>query len=346
MPINDRVNDKFVTPTGPAISSRGRELPTSRIRSGDDSRVPDGSRYLSQPPEVIAAVERYKPRRPVPGWEAVKPFVRDAAALASSERYSAQRLMVLIAPFVLWCVNKKGLPLTVEAIFVRRVIDLYLATIENSGSRSTHRSALTAVAESLNSASFPSRQVPIARRAIQPPYSSTQIQEFCAWANGQNTELKRRKARLMVGLGAGAGLRPGEFAMMRDDVAVDEGGVLITVRGGQSPRIVPLLKEWVPWILPVLAEVPAGEALWMGPAEKPNKSMLNSFTANTIGKAPNGVQLRATWLVTNLALGRPMKELMRAAGMTQFTNLDKYLEFVDDVEFDVYRSIMSGGADS
>lgn len=254
--------------------------------------------------------------------------------------------MVLVAPFVLWCVNKKGLPLTVEAIFIRRVIDLYLATIENSGTRSTHRSALTAVAESLNSASFPSRQVPIARRAIQQPYSAMQMQEFCAWANGQNTELKRRKARLMVGLGAGAGLRPGEFALMRDDVVADDDGVLITIRGGQSPRIVPLLREWETWVVPVLSEVPPGEALWMGPAEKANKSMLNTFTANTIGKAPNGVQLRATWLVTNLALGRPMKELMRAAGMIQFTNLDKYLEFVDDVDFSVYRSIIRGGADA
>ncbi|TFV94852.1 site-specific integrase [Orlajensenia leifsoniae] len=294
---------------------------------------------------MIIAVERYKPRTPTPSWESVKPFVRDAAARSASERYSVQRLMVVVAPFVLWCVNHKGLPLQGDVLFTRRVIDQYLETVQNTGSRATYRSVLTAVSETLNAASFPSRQVPISRRDIQMPYSERQIEGFRAWANGQHTELKRRKARLMVGFGAGAGLRPNEFELMRNDVTVDTQGVVIVIRGGQHPRTVPLLPAWEDWIIPVLDEVPADAPLWMSPSQKPNRSMLNTFTASTIGKAPNGAQLRATWLVTHLSRGTRMKELMKAAGITQFANLDKYLKFVDDVEPAAYNEIIRGRYD-
>lgn len=308
-----------------------------------ETRLPDQIE-LTLAPEVIAAVERYKPRERVPGWERVKPFAQQVAARASTDAVSAQRVMVIVAPFVTWAVNEQGLPMTIGELFTLRVIEAYCASRDTTdATRATYRSQLVAVAEDLNPGGIPRRPAPIRRTTIKPPYSSAEMAEFRQWATGQNTDLRRRKAKLMVALCAGAGLRPNEFQLLRSDVVVDDQGIVITVRSAE-PRDVPVLREWEPWILEALDDVPEDAPLWMSDGQQPNKSLLNAFTAKTIGKAPNSVRLRATWIVNHLAMGTPVKELMRAAGMVQFNNLHHYVAFVDEVAPAAYRSLLRGGA--
>lgn len=296
--------------------------------------------------EVINAVERYEPSGRPTGWEHIKPFVRQIAATAASEASDAARLMIVLNAFVRWAVTEEGLPMTVEGLFTRRVIDAYCAESPTSeGTRATYRSKLVAVAEALNPGGMPRRLEPIARRTIQPPYSPAEMAEFMSWANGQRTDLKRRKARLMLALCAGAGLRAGELDLLRSDVTVDTQGILLNIRSGESPREVPLLRQWEGWVAAELAGLTHDAPLWMSDVQRKNKSLLNGFTDKTTGKSPNGTRLRATWIVTHLAAGTPIKELMRAAGMTQFNNLHHYLAYVDNVGELAYRSELRGSVD-
>ncbi|MGH3704126.1 MAG: hypothetical protein ACRDT9_05805, partial [Agromyces sp.] len=229
--------------------------------------------------------------------------------------------------------------MTRDAIFTQRVIAAYCSGLDRTdGTKATYRSALIAAAEAINPAGIPKRLQRIPRRAIKPPYDAEQMTYIRAWANGQATALKLRKARLMVALCAGAGLRPAEMVLLCSDVTVDNHGVLLDITAGEMPRQVPVLKEWEPWILDALEKLPADAPLWLSDDNRaPNKSMLNTFTAKTIGAAPNGAQLRATWIVTHLNMGTPVKELMQAAGMVQFNNLHHYLEYVTDVDASTYR---------
>lgn len=293
--------------------------------------------------EVLTAVQRYEPRWETPGWEDVKPFAQEVVASATTDAKAAARLMVIAAPFLVWAIKEQGLPMAKGALFTQRVVEAYCSSIDvTDGTRATYRSALIAAAEAVNPKGFPRRLERIARRTIKPPYSAEQMVAARAWATGQHTALKRRQAKLMVALCAGAGLRANELELLCSDVTVDAHGVLLSLRGGETPRQVPVLREFEQWVIDALDELPADAPLWLSEGRSPNKSMLNSFTAKTTGAAPNGQQLRATWIVAHLNMGTPIKELMQAAGMTQFNNLHHYLEYVTDVDEPTYRNLLRG----
>ncbi|WP_022894526.1 site-specific integrase [Agromyces subbeticus] len=296
--------------------------------------------------EVILAVERYKPKRPTPGWERVGPFAQELAARASDDSTGAARTMVILSPYLLWCITEQGLPMATEDLLTPRIIDAYIGSLGLAdGTKATYRSKLIDTAERLNPDGFPQRMKRIGRRSIAAPYSPTEMTEFENWANGQASEIKTRKARLMLALCAGAGLRPGELELLCSDVTVDDQGILLAIRSGETPRDVPVLRRWESWITAELDKLPADGPLWMSDGQRKNKSLLNAFTEKTSGKAPNGSRLRATWIVAHLAAGTPIKELMRAAGMVQFNNLHHYLVYVDDVGPLAYRTAVRGSAE-
>ncbi|MRG60700.1 hypothetical protein GE115_12590 [Agromyces sp. CFH 90414] len=330
--------------TRPTVSQRaGIGARPAHLTSPD---LVSENRYGSNvPTEVINAVESYAPKAPKSDWQRIAPFAQEIAAHSSDNATDAARMMRVLSPFLVWCVTEQGLPMDAEALLTPRVIDAYISGLElTDGSRGTYRSKLTTAAERVNPSGFQKRMEPIKRRQIAPPYAAEEMIAFEFWASGQATELKRRKARLMLALGAGAGVRPGEFDLLCRDVTVDGHGVVVTVGTGGARREVPVLSRWEPWITAELAKLPEEGPLWMTEGQKSNKRLLNGFTERTSGTAPNGLRLRTTWIVTHLAAGTPIKELMRAAGMAQFNNLDRYLAFVDDVGPTAYRNALRGSA--
>ena len=52
---------------------------------------------------------------------------------------------------------------------------------------------------------------------------------------------------------------------------------------------------------------------------------------------PRSDRMRATWVVRHLRAGTPIKELMRAAGISKFENLARSLEYVPDLDSREYR---------
>lgn len=202
---------------------------------------------------------------------------------------------------------------------------------------------LTRIAEVVLPDDNPDPYTPLSRKRAATPYTPAEMAEFRLWAVGQRTEIKRRRAKLMVIFCAGAGLRPIEIIDLRpDDVSVDDLGVLLNVRGGTHPRYVPLAREWENWMLPILEVAPREQPLWGPPNRSDGGNLLSSFTQYTTGKNPRGDRLRSTWIVSQLQAATPIKELFKAAGFDKFENLPRYLEYVTPLDDDGYRSVLRG----
>ncbi|MDN4598026.1 hypothetical protein [Leifsonia virtsii] len=287
----------------------------------------------------------YRPRRDTETWPLIADFVKDACSLAAPQtKYTAKLLTTIATAFVTWCVVERGLPLEAGVIFSRQAIDMY-ATEENrgrsEGTRRNYRAMLLRIAEVLVPEQHNERLTPLSRKGVAAPYSAEQMAHFRFWALGQHTEVKRRRAMLMLVLCAGAALKPVEIVdLMPGHVRVGGGGILIEVHGGTSPRLVPLLAEWDEWMTALLADAEPEIPLWGPPNRSDGGNLLSSFTQYTIGEHPVGNRLRATWIVKQLQAGAPIKEVHRALGFEKFENLPRYLAYVTPLDDESYLSAL------
>jgi hypothetical protein len=309
-----------------------------------------GCSYSQHPEEVTTAMNGYVPRGDPYGFDEVEPFVRDAITLAAPlTAYTAQRLMTVATPFVLWCVGTEGYPLDAEIIFSRQVIEIYTTAgpgDRSEGTRRNYRSILMRISEVLLPEDHPIPMTALNARTSQPPYSKKEMEHFRRWALGQTTSIRRHKAMVMLALTAGAGMKSAEIGMVvREDVHIDQHGIVVSIRGA-FPRQVPLIGEWEQWLSNVVESVPDGAPVF-GTANRINsKNMLSSFTASTTGLAPRSDRLRATWVIHHLTVGTPMKEFLRACGVKKLENLSRYLEYIEPASDLEFRRRMRGELDA
>jgi integrase len=294
---------------------------------------------------VRELVDRYQPKQHRSSWAEARDFVKDVVATTAlaSDR-DPSRLMRVAAPFVMWCIEEHGLDLRAELIFSPTLINRYCTTkFTKDGTAGTYRSVLLAISSNVLPGSGP-KLTAMHKRTIQAPYTASEIKAHTMWARGQTTALSRHRAMVLVAFCAGAGLHPGELRTLnRGDVTIDNDGVVVRVTG-RSSRLVPMLRDWEEWAARTVGAYPDTELLWGGDRPGGGKNMVNQFTARTMGIAPNPARLRATWITTHLALGTPIKELVRAGGMARFENLDQYLAFVESVPMAEHRAMLRGGA--
>jgi integrase len=321
---------------------------TEEIAMGNPSLV--GCSYSQHPEEVTTAMNGYVPRGAPYGFDEVEPFIRDAITLAAPQTaYTAQRLMTVATPFVLWCVGDMGLPLDAEVIFSRHVIDIYTndeTTGRSEGTRRNYRAILMRISEVLIPESHPAPMTALNARTSQPPYTEKEMIYFRRWATGQTTLIRRQKAMVMLALTAGAGMKSAEIGtLLREDVHVDDRGIVVCVRGA-FPREIPLLQEWEAWLATVLGTVPAGGPVFGTVGRINSKNMLSSFTSSTTGLAPRSDRLRATWVVHHLTVGTPMKEFLRACGVRKLENLSRYLDYIEPASEETYRLRVRGEIES
>jgi hypothetical protein len=305
-----------------------------------------GCSYSQMNEGVRAVMTNYKPQRSHPEWARIEAFVKDACSLAAPKTtYTASLLLTVTSAFALWCVADQGWPLQADVIFSRQAIDMYCSQ-ENpdrsEGTRRNYRAILMRVSEVVAPEEHPDAMTPLSRKRIAEPYSNEEMNEFSLWAVGQNSTEKRRRAMLMLAFCAGAGLKSSDVSTIYpDDVVVDKLGITITV-GGTNPRLVPLEGQWETWMVAILAQVPRDIPIWGKPNRTLDGKLLSSFTQYTVGQRPRGDRLRATWIVDHLRAGTRIKELMRALGVDKFENLPRYLEFVDALDDDCYRTELRG----
>jgi integrase len=321
-------------PIAPKLASDQQHNPTGKQSHG--------VYYRTCREDIVAEVEGY--RSASEDWSEVSGLVRDVVARAAeSTSLPARRLMRVVGPFVLWCVAAQGLPQQVSALFNPKVIDAYCSSRRLSAATiATYRSALTSTSRVVNEAAYGRAPKPLAKRTVQGPYTDAEMDRFRLWADGQRTELLRQKARTMVALMAGAGLSPVEAITLRvKDVHIDSEGVLLTV-GGEKARRVAVLATWEQLLIDALAGRPATAFVWGSPERRVHANLIGEFTSSTSGLPPTSHRLRATWIVTHLTLGTPLKALFRAGGIAKLDNLDQYLLYVPDRDDADARALLRG----
>lgn len=302
-------------------------------------RILNAHTYPALSPEVRTLVTDDALRGIEPG-SPMDEFIRDSVTVAAPHTpYAAKLLLSHAARYVLWC-RSQGWPLTAESVWSVRAIDIYSTTANlnlKEVTRRNYRTFLLRISEVLMPEDHPERQTPLSTRTTVAPYAVHEMDRFRDWAGAQLTELKRCRAMLMLTLGAGAGLRPGELPWVRhEDVIVDDAGIVIRTAG----REVPLLAEWEEWMLTVLERRPKGELLW-GHVNVHNTSRLAStFTERSFGNPPRGDRLRHTWFTHHLSIATPMKDLMRAAGIVKLQHLHLLLDYVEPLDDSAYRAAL------
>lgn len=293
--------------------------------------------------EARIRIYAYRPRNIEPGrWAEIQNFVQDAASVAAPETaYAAHRLLVALAHYVNWSRNA-GLPLLANVLFQRAAVEHYVTTnrqVLSEGTLRNYRSMLLRVSEVLTPENNPRAMVALNGRTSTPPYDDDGVRRLKNWANGQSTDGKTRKARSMLCLCMGAGLRAIEVtALRREDLLIDDEGVLLRIQTGDVERLVPMLAVWEPLLRQAVTGLEAGDFLFGSADRTSYKNLVSNFVANSTGRErPRTDRMRATWIVTHLRARTDMRALMEAAGVSKFENLSRYLEFVPELDSVEYR---------
>jgi integrase len=186
---------------------------------------------------------------------------------------------------------------------------------------------------------------PLPRGRAKAPYTPAEIAGFLALAGAQPTPGRRARAAALVCLGAGAGLIRSDLRNARGtDIARRPGGVIVTVRGGRAPRVVPVLARYQARLLEAAAF--AGQNFLTGGTEPGRGNITNPLTRSLAGgsglPALDTSRLRATWLAECAQLiGLPA--FMHAAGITCSQRLGDIIAGLDPAGGEEHAVTLLGG---
>ena len=180
------------------------------------------------------------------------------------------------------------------------------------------------------------RATPFPGAKAPAPYSPDERAGLAAAAGAQRGPVTRASALAMVVFGIGAGLRPGELAVLRgSDVTGAGGRAGARVSGGPVPRTVPVAPRYAGRALE-LARRAGGDFLFRpGPADRGYKNFVNGF-AGRLAADPAGPRLsmgrcRATFICDHLAAGAPVPVLLAITGIAETGSLARYARHVPGI---------------
>jgi hypothetical protein len=264
-------------------------------------------------------------------WQAVRPFVVDVARkLGLGPSPSGARTLRAIVRLAIWCLGE-GLPLDIELVFDPDTVERFATVgLAQERSRATYRATLRRVGPVLTRrAPWEPRPKAVARRQVANPYTSAELELLRADALMQPTPSRRRAARALLALGAGAGL-DGRWVsrVAAEDVTWPAGVVLVRV-GEPSARVVPILADWEEEVLE-LAATAGDEFLVGGRSMSRNRGgVLAASLVVPFGHPRlSASRLRSTWMVHHLTVGTRLPELAQGAGLAGVTVLSDLLSFV------------------
>lgn len=335
-------------------TSWGRQHATSLLRlvgSFSDGSLPVadalivGGIYGHIGEEASTVIQTYAPTANDDSWAEIGPFVRDVVGVAAPRTaYTARLLMSPVTQYVMWCRQHAGFPLDANVLFRRATIEHYIGMNTariSEGTLRNRRAILLRISEILLPDENPYTMRALNASNLQAPYSGADLARFSNWARGQNTPLRRRKAAVMLCLCAGAGLRSSDIARLtRKQITIDRDGILVRIEGERA-REIPLLARWEPLLRDALTGLSDDSSVFGITSRESIHTVVARFVERTIGEdRPRSNRLRASWLVTHLSAGTPMKALMLAAGISRFENLSKYLLFVPELDTPTYRALL------
>jgi hypothetical protein len=295
---------------------------------------------------VAAAIANYTPDIPADEWAIIGEFVRAAVTACDCQTpYSARELLIASSRHVHWCVFTAGLPLDRGVVFHRDTIGEYTAygcPQLVPAVKGNVRSRLLRMSELLlPPTARTSRLAALPASAPTVPYSVGEQVALRSWATGQITQYQVVNGHVLLALGLGAGLSAAEVGEVQArHLHCDDNGVLVEVVGKRA-RLVPVLAEWEPVLVDVADTAMRPDLYVFRPRrDKNHRNLVGNFVDKTnLGRVrPNLQRMRATWIVTHLAAGSPVKALVAAAGVDSLEALTRYLRFVPDADVAEYRA--------
>ncbi len=269
----------------------------------------------SAPNEVQAAIDRFSPH--LVSLEAAC-FAKEVTAAAAPKTVNRTKAYLFAASRLGAFCESVGLELSAEVALHPSVIERCCApqvTKMSAPTRRTVRTNLRAIARALDTAPPP---IWLSREHAKLPYTRAEIAAYLALADAQPTESRRMRASALICLGAGAGLVGADLkAITGTDVCSRSGGVVVCVRQGRRPRVVPVLSRYHDRLLAAAAFTRT--RLVIGGTSTSRRNVTTPLTASLAGGRDlprlEIARLRATWLY-EVAGAIGLRAFMDAAGIT------------------------------
>ena len=264
---------------------------------------------------MAEAIERFSPRKVS---SASAHFARALVADAAPESVNRAKAFLFAASRLGAFGEARGLELCPEVLLGTSVIERFCApgvTPMSAATRRTVRTNLRAIARRI--APLAPQAPRLSRERAKAPYGRAEIAAYLALADAQPTEGRRHRAGALVCLGAGAGLMGADLkAVCGADVVSRCGGVVVVVRQGRCPRVVPVLSRYHNRLL--RAADFAGTRLLIRGTSTSRRNVTSPLTASLTGGRDlprlDVSRLRATWLC-EVAERIGLRAFMDAAGI-------------------------------
>lgn len=267
-------------------------------------------------------------------WDAIAPYVHDVVGRAEPlVTYSARELYPAVARLTQFA-RAEYAPLDDASVFdpymVNRFVVHHLAGY-NRASRNTIRARLRRVSEALLGDAAVGRFKALGKADAVTPYTLQEQASLEGWSRAQTSAERRTSAAALLSLGFGAGLTGGEIIRQRlEDITYVEDTIVLNV-GGDSARVVPVLREWDAGLRSRLQQLDGAGWAFRADQRGGNVNLITDFISRTGPETPLQTRrMRATWLVGHLERGTPLKTLLRIGGLQSAEALDRILPFVQD----------------
>ena len=155
--------------------------------------------------------------------------------------------------------------------------------------------------------------------------------------------------RVIIALGAGAGLTAVDLMVLNPEHVEDQGDKILIHVPGSNARTVPLIEQWEDLLRDALAEADPNLPFVLSTRGKfryANAIADFLYTCNGVGIRPHCQRLRSTWFVDHLNAGTPVNVLLAAAGVTEVSTLGRYLKFLAPIDVDASTEFLRLGASS
>jgi integrase len=298
------------------------------------------------PAVVQRLIDNYVAEVPAAHWSEIESFVRDSVTSFGPQTTGvARNYLAATAKFGHWAWQRTGADLDPQIVFRPAMVGRFIHVVmrDHSPSYRYHTAQRLNLMVAHFTGTTPARQH-LAEPHPARPYAPSELIEFRSSAVRRNNPERRRNANMLLGLGAGAGLRAEEIANTRvGDITTDPHGLLVTVRGAH-PRTVPVHADWVTILTAPVSGRPNEDFAITG-------YRLPGYAARVVHQlgiddpdepTPSATRLRATWLVGQLNAGVPLDLLLHLAGLTSPTSLTAYLRAITTHHLADYRYLVTG----
>lgn len=292
----------------------------------DNPDVNDHTRRVEAAKPLVEVIAAYIPASlRTDLWQEVAAVTREVVGRVAPKTHP-RTLETLrdVAQFLAWC-HLQGLPVGIETSFTPDVVEHYIAAGTphlSVASRATRRAQLRRIGRTATTtAPWPAPTPQLRFQTRLAPYTEAEVTRLWEIAAQQRTGTLRRRMRVYLALGLGAGMHAREYYTATDSDLRHQHGVTVLSVLGTAARDVPVLDDCAGVLWEVAAKFP-GQALLGVVSPVSDRSRLWHLMHHI--EMPRGVahpdsqRLKTTWIVRLATNGVPLQEIMVAAGYRTF----------------------------